>query len=146
MLDNLLLPESPLDYLITRGKLGRDEIESALRASDETGEPVELALLDLGLVSEDDLVWALSRTFGLQTIGAEEFPAEPVLTGINGQFLKSFQVLPIAVDEAGLILAMALPGNDYAAEAMASFADRPVTRVVAGATAIGAALERLYPE
>jgi general secretion pathway protein E len=81
----------------------------------------------------------------LPVAAREDFPTLPLAEeALPAKFLKDSQVLPIALDEAGVTLAMADPLDDFAAEAVGLRLGLPVKRAVATAAELEAALERLY--
>ena len=135
---------TPIELLLEAGKLGADALERARRSAAEAGEPVEAALTKLGLVSERDLAHAFGTALGLRILSVAEFPAgEPPLPQTSRKFLRHFRVVPVALADGVLDLAMANPLDDYAAKAMALLAGISVRRVVATAGDIDAALDRL---
>lgn len=134
--------------------LAPDTVARAEVAAFEAGETVETALVRLGLVSEPALADAFAREFSLPLATAADLAAvpAPLLPTISPAFLRARRVLPLAIepgeapDTPGPIaLAMADPRDDYAAEAIALHAGRPVRRRVATPTDLDAALDRLHP-
>ena len=147
----ILRPESRAEgpsleeFLLSEGKLTQDALRRAQQACEAGGERIELVLSSLGLVSELDVAVALSKLHDVQLVVASDFPAEPVLADqINRKFLKYSKVLPLEEKDDSLVVAMALPDDDYPAEALEFLSGKPVVRCVATMRDIEAAVERLY--
>ncbi len=120
VLDDLESFERALgERLIAAGKLERGGLERALKLRAESGERLAGLLAKLGLVSERDLAEAIAGELDLPLIGAREVPESPLYAErLSPRFLREAQVLPIAEEAGGLVVAMADPLNDYAADAL----------------------------
>jgi general secretion pathway protein E len=133
-----------LQILRRTNKLGAEALDRASRSAAETGEPVEAALTKLGLVSERDLAEAFGTALGLPVLAAQDLPRHGLpLPQASPKFLRHFRVLPIALSDGAIDLAMANPLDDYAVKAITLLAGVPIRRFVATAGDIDAALDRL---
>lgn len=93
------------------------------------GERLDQALVGLGLLSDGQRWVLLERLFGVEVLGVEELPAEPLLPGLLGaRYLLAASVLPVEVDAQSLVLAMVDPFDDFTACAMALKTARQVRR------------------
>ncbi|MBA4501013.1 Flp pilus assembly complex ATPase component TadA [Marinobacterium sp. 3-1745] len=71
-------------------------------------------LLKLGLVSEKDLLEALSEQLDVPVVSAEEYPEEPVrLNGLSSDFLASNNVVLLKNAGGVLVCSAAMPHSDY---------------------------------
>lgn len=133
--------------LISSGQLTSDALYRARRLATESDESLVLTLSRLGLVSEQDVADALAQALGVAQVFAADLPqTELPATGLGAAFLRQFHVLPLGLDPDGyLLLAMADPGDDYAAHAVSLRTSRSVRRRVALPTDLDAALDRLLP-
>ncbi len=135
---------TPVDVLRQHGRLSADALDRARRIASESGEPIEPILTKLGLVSERDMAEAFSSCLGIDIAALDDVTPDPVLlASLSPLFLRHFQVLPLGEAEGVLQLAMANPLDAYAADAIALVTGREVGRVVATATDIESALDRL---
>jgi general secretion pathway protein E len=138
------LAAKPTEILANRGKLSADALDRARRIAGDAGEPLEPILTKLGLVSERDMAEAFAEALGLDVASPATAAPDPALmASVSPIFLRQFQVLPL--DRTGEILrvAMANPLDLYAADAMRLVTGCAVVRLVATATDIDAALDRL---
>jgi general secretion pathway protein E len=130
--------------LLDRGKLSADALQRAAAVAEKSSSPVEPILTRLGLVSERDMATAFAEALNLPV--ADNLSVAPdanTLAALNPIFLREFHVLPQERRSGGLILAMANPLDDYAAEAVALAVECQVERLVATQTDIDAALDRI---
>jgi general secretion pathway protein E len=146
VLDDLESYERALgERLIAAGKLERSGLERALKLRAESGERLAGLLAKLGLVSERDLAEAIAGELDLPLIDAREFPENPLYAErLSPRFLREAQVLPIAEEAGGLVVAMADPLNDYAADAMRLVSGKDLLPRVAVPGELEAAVDRLY--
>jgi len=127
------------------GRLGSAALARAQRAAQASGETLPAVLLKLGLLSERDLAAALAELYHLPQVGPEDYPAVALFPDrLSLRFLRQSRVLPLALDETGLHLAMADPGDRFACEALALVAEAPVHPRVAVPAELEQAIERLY--
>jgi general secretion pathway protein E len=107
------------DLLLGRGRISPDDLRKVRMLQQERGERIERLLLDLGFISEDDLIGLLSEHLGVPVIGRKEFPAVPVaLQGVNPQFLKHAKILPLEIQDGILAVAMADPSDFYSLQGL----------------------------
>ena len=136
-----------VEILLRAKKLADDALERARRSAAEADEPVEAALTKLGLVSERDLAEAFGASLGVRVLTSRDFPKGALpLVQASQKFLRQFRVLPIAMTDGAIDLAMANPLDDYAVKAITLMAGCPVRRFVATAGDIDAALDRSHDE
>jgi general secretion pathway protein E len=119
------------ELLVKQGKISERDVERTLLAQGEMGDLFGQVLVKLGLVSEQDVALALSEQLGIPLQQASDYPAEPVpLEAVAQEFLVNNAVVPVAVDEAGVRFAAAVPQDPFLAKALAMALDRPVTIVL----------------
>ena len=135
------------DRLIEGGHLDDAGLDRARRIRSDTGEPMTSLLPKLGLVSERDLAEAIAGQLDLPLLTTKDFPEAPLYEDkLSPRFLREAQVLPIAEEPEGLVVAMADPLNDYAADAMRLVSGRNLLRRVAVPAELESAIDRLYSE
>jgi general secretion pathway protein E len=132
------------ELLVGAGRLSPEALARAERLAGESGEPLVPVLTRLGLIGERDLVETVSQALGLAIAGAADFPDQPVLAEpLSERFQAHFRVLPLAVSDHDVIVAMADPLDSYALEAVAFATGRAVIPRVASPSDIEDALERM---
>jgi general secretion pathway protein E len=133
-----------LRRLVDAGAVGLDDAWRAQTLAARGGERLGTLLLRTGLVKAGAWAEALAAATGVQLVGPDDFPAEPVLpTALSARFLKHYQVLPLHVDEETLWLAMADPGDATTLKAVRLAVGREVVPMVASLEDLERAYARL---
>ena len=134
------------DVLVERGKVEVDQIARALRLQRESGERIGALLVQLGFIAERDLAEALAELLELRFVESDEYRSVPVLPQISAEFLQRARLIPIREEDTSVVVAMADPLDDFAAEAVRLAVGKEVVRRVGVSTEIEAARRRLYAE
>jgi len=107
-------------HLLEHKLLNSNAVARAEEVQLRTGARLPVTLAKLGLVAEDDLAVALTRSTGFAWIRGSEFPQErPVIKGLNRRFLQRHSILPLEIIDSTLVTAMADPEDDEARMALA---------------------------
>ncbi|MFN2377328.1 MAG: type II secretion system ATPase GspE [Candidatus Binatia bacterium] len=107
------------EALLASGKVSVDDLRKVRRFSAEKGERVERMLVELGFLSEDDLLPILASYHRVPLVRASEIPEEPpVLEHVSVEYMRTARVLPMRVEEGVLRLAMADPGDTATIEVL----------------------------
>ncbi|MFN8543058.1 MAG: type II secretion system ATPase GspE [Candidatus Binatia bacterium] len=100
--------------LLEQGRISAEDLRRVRRVQQERGERLERLLIDLGFVSEEDLLPLLAAYLEVETVGRKDFPQDPVPLGsLNLKFLRHAKVLPLAQTNGTLTVAMADPADWY---------------------------------
>jgi general secretion pathway protein E len=100
--------------LLEQGRIGADDLRKIKRLQQDRGERLERLLLDLGFISEEDLLPLLSTYLGIEAIHRKDFPKVPVPLGnLNLKYLKHVKAIPLAQNNGTLTVAMADPADYY---------------------------------
>jgi general secretion pathway protein E len=133
--------------LVAANLLDPGSLDRARRAAATTGERFDRVLAKLGLVSEAALLEALAHHLGIAVAAARNMPTAPVLAEvIRPEFIRSRQVLPLAVEDGGLAVAAVDPFDDEPLEALAYLTGRSVSRLLISASDFAHAVTTLYGE
>ncbi len=131
--------------LLERGSLASGELERARQLAAEQGCAPWTMLLRLGLVAEDRLAAVFCEALGLERIDEEALPDVPLFEEVlSPHFLQEHLVLPAALADGRLHLAMADPTDEFSVAAVEAATGLPVVRRVALPSVLERALARLY--
>ncbi|MGH7041687.1 MAG: GspE/PulE family protein, partial [Acetobacteraceae bacterium] len=132
--------------LVETGQCDARTIERGQRVATETGQRLDVVLLQLGLVSERGLAETFASLLGLSLVGVDRYPqAEPLLADqLPARFLRSARVLPVAVTEQAVTVAATDPLDPFVFTAITAATGRRVELEVAVPIELEAALDRLY--
>ena len=107
------------DLLVRAGKLSARDLERAFAARVEMGGTLEGVLVQLGLVSEADVVQTRSVQLGVPFASMDDFPAVPIeAAGLIAEFLSSHRCYPLRLEEGRLDVAMAAPDDKFVLKAL----------------------------
>lgn len=142
------------DRLLQLAHCDARALERGRRVAEESGEPLNVVLLQLGLVSERGLAETYAALLNLRLIEADRFPADEALFAdrLSARFLRQAQAVPVAVEPSGdtgadtLVVAVVNPLDPFTASAIAAVTGLRVRLEVAIPVELDAALKRLYPE
>jgi general secretion pathway protein E len=144
--------ETLTDILLRTGQCDARVVQRGRRVAEDTGQRLEVVLLQLGLVTERGLAEAFATLLNLPIADAGRYPPDQPLFAdrLNARFLRAARALPVALENRDgtdtLILAMADPLDEFTPAAVASAIGLKVQREVAVPIELDAALNRLYPE
>lgn len=130
--------------LEARALLSREALSRARLVQQESGERIESVVTRLGLMSEQSLCEHLADASGMPMAPAEML-REPVALEqpVAADFLRDIRAVPIAIDDARVCVAVVDPFDLFVENAFRFLFKRRVDRVIARASDIDAAIERL---
>ncbi len=134
--------------LTAQGQCDARTLARARSVAAESGEPLDVVLIQLGMVSERGLALAYAALLGCPLAGPERYPAiDPLLPEIlPGRFLRRARALPVEHEAGVLTVALADPLDEFTVAAITAATGLAVAREVALPIEIDAALDRLYPD
>ncbi|MEW6268348.1 MAG: type II secretion system ATPase GspE [Thermodesulfobacteriota bacterium] len=135
------------DLLVERGRVSAEDLRKIRKLQQERGERIERLLLDLGFISEDDLLPVFSEYLGVPLVSRKELPSSAVtIPGLNVKFLRHARVLPVAMNDGILTMAMADPGDRDSLQGLEVATGCRVKPLLAKEKDIVEALEECYGE
>ena len=144
-LDSEALPLRLAEQLKHDNKITEADLSKVQRMCAEKPDVSFIDLLTrLGLVGDVDIAQALSAVLDLPVVRKDHFPKESIIENIiSGRFLKEQKVLPLAIDDENIMVAMANPADIETREAIALACDREVNVRVGVASEIEASLDQI---
>ncbi len=134
-----------LDFLVRLGLLDGMAAERALQAQQRTGERIDSVVLELGLVTDIDLLEAMGGFFDLPVAGADAYPDEVILPDVLPEaFLRRCRLVPAGLTAEGIKLIAADPFAVDSVQAVSYMIDRPVALMVGNPKDVDGAITRLY--
>jgi len=116
------------EVLLDEGLVTQDELRTA--AGDQRGLPLGRTLVELGILSEDQLVRALAAQVGMTFCDLDDYPVDrTAVTTLPAALCRRYTVLPVGFADGYLLLATSDPSNVVAvddARAASGYSVRPV--------------------
>jgi type IV pilus assembly protein PilB len=133
------------DILLERRMITDAQLEAAQSEQAQAGRSLGRVLVDSGVLTEPQLVAALAAQIGLKFVDLSDTPIDGSAIGrVPGPVCRRHTVVPIAVEDGRLVLAMADPANVFAIDDIRSVSGMEVRPVVATRSDVLSAIDRCY--
>ena len=135
-----------LDVLLDIGKITSEDVEKIMQLRDKTHEKTDRILLNLGIISEEDLRDALGNIFNLEIWQRKKEEELPVVDCLPQSFLHSNRILPIKQHNGYLDIAITDPSDDSLLEVIESTTNKRVNIFIGCEKDIIASINETYEE
>ena len=133
------------ELVLQRGLISADAMARARMVQTETGERFDSVLTRLGLLSEARLADALAEATRLPIAAPADYPAAPVAAGrLSSRFLRDSKAVPLWDNGTEVGVAFVDPLDPWPQAALEFALGRRVKPMVARASDLEAALDRLF--
>ena len=136
------------DILIAEGLVTRQQVDQVL-ANQNSGckKKIGQMLVDSGLISEDQILSALSRKFRMRFVSLEDFtPHQKALNALPGDLIRKLNIFPIKYTDDRLVVATSNPTDASISNLIRFSTNQKIEPVVATSDDIAAATKRYIPE
>ncbi len=125
--------------------VGDAEIKEALKIQRQKGGLIGQILVDLGYITEKDLLFALGAQSGMEVVDLDEIevPTE-VIQKVPFNYAETFQICPVAFDGKTLTVALADPLNVSVLDDLRFLLNCEIQGAVSNKEAIERALKKYY--
>ncbi len=135
------------DILVSAKLVTREQIDQTLAfQKNNKKKPLGSMLIEQGLVSEHQILVALSSKFHLEYIDIRDLhPSERAISAISPAIVKQLQIIPLEDKGDHLVVAMSDPANHAAlSDTLRFHANRRIELVTALSTDIAAKINNFY--
>ena len=141
------LKERLTEILIKDKILTEAQLKKALKVQNQKGGSLKDILVNLGFVSEKDLMAALSQGLGIPPIALSRFKIDPeILKLIPRNFAKKYQIVPVSKVGNILTVATADPLNVFAIDDIRSLTGFDVGTIIASPKDVQDVIDQYYGE
>ncbi|HEX9757009.1 MAG TPA: hypothetical protein VGB26_04325 [Nitrospiria bacterium] len=133
-------------YLIKSKKISEEQLASALERQVIMGGRLGTNLIELGFLSENDLVQSLGQKFNMEIPKPEDLEKlDPSLTQlISGEIAEKYKIVPLKKDRTILSIASQDPENIKVIDELQFITGCTIKNYITSEIQIMSALERLY--
>ena len=111
----LSLKEKIIKIFVEQKLVKESDLENALKRQREKGGSLSDILVDMGCISKNDLMVALSNELGIPPINLSKYKIDPnVIKLIPKKIAKHYQIVPVSRMGNTLVVAMVDPLNVFA--------------------------------
>ncbi|HVO93342.1 MAG TPA: GspE/PulE family protein, partial [Terriglobales bacterium] len=135
------------ELLIERQLISGDELERVTKLRDEQQAPLTRLVVELGIISEEDLLPVLRDHFDIPVMSLRDLPNTPLpieLPSGAGDFFKLARMVPVRLDGRELVVATTDPLDVSRLHALELAVGLRVKPVLAREKEISARIEALY--
>ena len=126
--------------LITEG-----QIQEALELQREHGGAIGSVLVDLGYVTEEEILFALGAQWGMEFVNLDEIPIDAeFIEKVPPSVANIYKVIPVSMENGSLVIAMSDPLNVKLLDELNFLLGIPLKGAVSNEDAIDRALKRYY--
>jgi type II secretory ATPase GspE/PulE/Tfp pilus assembly ATPase PilB-like protein len=133
------------DTLLKAGLLTKAQLDEALGVQGKSGDKLGTVLVDMGIITETDLLRALSEAAGIPFLPALEAPpTAEALALLPGDMARAHSAIPVNIDGRHVVVAMADPFDLLAIRALTRAVGRSVKVVGVPREIVLRAIEQSY--
>ena len=133
--------------LLRQGQCDAQTIERGRRVATDSGQRLDLVLIQLGLVTERGLAEGYATLLDAPLVGPARFPETALFPErLTPRFLRTARACPLAVEDDTLILGVADGLDVFTPAAVAAATGLPVRREIVVPIELEAAFSRLYAD
>lgn len=125
--------------------LSLEQVKDAVKKSHDSGLELSEALIELGYITESELLDFLGRSYGVPVISIEEHSVdEEVLKLIPREIAVENRLIPLSITGSALTVAMSDPSNIILADELSFLTEKKIIPVVVSERSIINMLEEYY--
>jgi len=133
------------DILLEGGHVTREQLDHAVQEQRRLGRSLGRVLVDLGVLSESQLVAALATQIGMRFVDLADHPVDgSAVSRVPDTVCRRHTALPIGYEDGKLVVAMADPANVFAIDDIRAATGMEVLAVVATKADVVAAINRYH--
>jgi type IV pilus assembly protein PilB len=133
------------DILLEGGHVTREQLEHAVQEQRRLGRSLGRVLVDLGVLTESQLVAALATQIGMRFVDLADHPVDgSAVSRVSDTVCRRHTALPIGYEDGKLVVAMADPANVFAIDDIRAATGLEVLAVVATKADVVAAINRYH--
>jgi len=139
------LKERIVDVLLSRKLVTKAQLDEALAIQREQGGSLQKILVERELVSERDLLSAVSQGLGIPPISLARMKIDPKLRElISRDLAQQYQLMPVSCIGQTLTVAMADPLNVFALDTLTTVTGLTINPLLTSATEVQEAIDLYY--
>jgi type IV pilus assembly protein PilB len=133
------------DILLEGGLVTQEELAGAVEEQQRLGRSLGRVLVDLGVLTESQLVAALATQIGMKFVDLTDYPVDgSAVAKISDVVARRHTALPIGYEDGKLVVAMADPANVFALDDIRSLTGLEVRPVVATRPDVVSAINKFH--
>lgn len=133
------------ELLVKENLITAEQLETALNYQKNYGGRLGSIIVSLGYISEDEMLSALGRQYGIPSINLSYFEIDPsVISLIPVEIALKYRLIPLSRVGSTLTIAIADPANVFAIDDIKFMTSLNVEPIVASEASIRTSIEKYY--
>jgi type IV pilus assembly protein PilB len=121
------------------------QLNDALEVHRATGSPLGRVLVDLGYASQGAILSVMAKQIGIEYVDfSERYPEPTAVAAVPRELAERFSLMPVAISEGTLLVAMADPQNVLALDDLRIMTGYEIKPAISTKDDIAAAIEEFY--
>lgn len=139
------LKEKILDTLLELKKISKEDLNSAISLQKTKGLGLDKALIEKGLITEQELLILLVKELNIPPINLAKYKIDPVLRDvIPERIARQYRIIPISELGQTITIALADPFNIFAVDDLKNITGRDIDVTISTETEILQAIDNYY--
>ncbi len=136
-----------MQLLVEQGYLTQEDVDAVANSIRQEGETSLDVLIQMGTVSEDDVLGMIAAQFGMEYVHVDADAIDPAIVDIiPNETARKYGVVPVFAEDGSVTVALSDPLNYDVVDSLRYALKINVDAVVAPQVEVKAALDKLYPE
>ena len=136
-----------MQLLVEQGYLTQEDVDAVANSIRQEGETSLDVLIQMGTVSEDDVLGMIAAQFGMEYVHVDADAIDPAIVDIiPNETARKYGVVPVFAEDGSVTVALSDPLNYDVVDSLRYALKLNVDAVVAPQVEVKAALDKLYPE
>ncbi len=133
------------EKLVKLGKLKPADLDRALRAQAEIRQPLGSVLVRLGMLSEQEVAFVLSRHLNIRLAVSGDYPSLPLENhGVPVNYMRTAELVPVSIAQERMVVVMSNPQDGFARQALSMSVGKTIEPLLGIPSEIRTHIERMY--
>ncbi len=135
------------DILLAEHLCTEEQLKEVEEEHDRNGKPLKEVIIDFGILSELDMLQAISRNLVLEVrdISQADDPPQEIIKMIDGDTARMLGAFPLEFDGTTLSVAIRSPLNYQVIDELRFITGKDINQVIVPEAQVEAAIEKFYP-
>jgi len=139
------LRDNIIGILLSSKRLSKEQLESALETQKQKRIPLRTILIDLGIISEEELLSLLSKQLYIPTLHLTKYKFDPeIVKTVPEHIAKQYNIIPLSRMGNSITVAISDPLNVFALDDIRTFTGCDIDIVLSPEEEIRSAIDAQY--
>jgi len=133
------------DMLVSHKVISEQQLQDALAEQKKTGRKLGRVLIELGFISEDQLLDFLSRQLGMPVVDLRHYRFSPdVVRKLPETYARRYRAIVLADTDSGMLVGMVDPTDIFGYDELSRILKRPIKQALVRESDLLRAIDTVY--